>query len=240
MISKVTHTSFKMKLGFESYFSAALAKEARAEELVNRINFDGTFDCRQEMLKRNNQENYLRKLEHSLDTSPDMHLKKKLAATLERGKAYSLLQAINSMFIEDEKFVFSLNRDVDLTANEKTIILGQVKAVFNCVAISSVEFRVRRGCERVVDYVPEKLPDNVWGKMRSHWQKNIKLADIDRNWFQFSKVDAVIDEGLKTIVLKASTAFIQGWVNREYECLLENTAKMFGYEYLGISLNFNN
>ena len=32
-----------------------------------------------------------------------------------------------------------------------------------------------------------------------NWQKNIKLADIDRNWFQFSKVDAVIDEGLQSL-----------------------------------------
>ncbi len=243
MIPKVKHASFKFKLGFVSYFSPALRQEARPEELVNRDDFDGTFNYGKVLNQQNRQEKYLRELEYSLDTSPEMHLKKKLAATLATPKAYHLLTSISQMFVDGEKFVFSINEPINLHDGDEKIILNQVKAVYSyasedlgVVAVSGIEFRIKKDINVRENSFEKEFPNNVWGKIRGYLHRTSGLRAIENRWLKEEKVTARIDDLNKTVALRAGEVSIRDGVKKECTWLLEKTAAIFGYEYIGIEL----
>ena len=75
------------------------------------------------------QEKYLTDIEYSLQVSPEWHLKKKLAATLQRAKAYNILTSWKNLEITKEGVArLSLTKSVFLTEIDKKIILSQIKA----------------------------------------------------------------------------------------------------------------
>jgi hypothetical protein len=63
-----------------------------------------------------------------LQVSPEWHLKKKLAAVLERAKAYDILTSFKSLDIKQNKALITVNKHVELSKEDKNIILNQIQA----------------------------------------------------------------------------------------------------------------
>ena len=75
---------------------------------------------------------------------------------------------------------------------------------------------------------------NVWGRIRNHLQQNARLAAISSKWLGEGKVEIAIDDLQKTLSLKAVSENIRKGIKTECTWLLTSTAKIFGYEYLGV------
>ena len=74
-----------------------------------------------------------------------------------------------------------------------------------------------------------ELPANLWGKVRSKLIDYFGASgnDLDKAWF--SRVEANIDNGTRTLSLKAPSSFIQDWIEEKYGDLLERFCRQDNY-----------
>ncbi len=89
------------------YLSKILRFEKRDPEKISGNNYYITSNQSEEEQDIQKQEKYLTELEYSLQVSPEWHLKKKLAAVLERSKAYDSLTSFKSLNIRKSKAVMT-------------------------------------------------------------------------------------------------------------------------------------
>ena len=113
--------------------------------------------CKIRIFKKSKTRNelYLSEIEYSLQVSQEWHLKKKLAAVLERSKAYNLLTSYKSLEITEGRAVVELTRDIKLTNTDKEIILSQVQATH--------EKRDKDGVFQLVESLEMKMPEQRSG-----------------------------------------------------------------------------
>ena len=121
--------------GFIAYLSKILRFEKRDPVKISSVNYYITANQTTEEKEIQKQEKYLTELEYSLQVSPEWHLKKKLAAVLERSKAYNLLTSYKRLEIcREGKYRLILTKHIELTELDKKIILGQIQATHARVA----------------------------------------------------------------------------------------------------------
>jgi len=115
--------------GFIAYLSKILTFEKRDPVKISSTNYYITANQTSDEQVMRKQEKYLTDIEYSLQVSPEWHLKKKLAAVLERSKAYNFLTSYKSLKISNEgRAVITLNNDVPLSNSDKELILSQIQA----------------------------------------------------------------------------------------------------------------
>lgn len=115
--------------GFIAYLVKILTFEKRDPVKISSTNYYITANQTDSEKEIREQEKYLTNIEHSLQVSPEWHLKKKLAAILERSKAYNILTSWKSLEITKEGVAkLSLTKPVFITEIDKKIILSQVKS----------------------------------------------------------------------------------------------------------------
>ena len=230
MSQKITHRIFYSKKGFLAYMSQAFRYEKRDAVKISNTSFRirANLDEGEQTIQK--QERYLTELEYSLQVSPEWHLKKKLASVLERSKAYKLLTSYKSLEIKEGGICrIELSRAVELTSNDKEIILNQIKATHSnaskdskAISIASVEFAMPTYQKTLKSYSNDqrgqyqssnnsknnqeepkrKKNPNIWEQMREVLVSQYGDG-IDRAWF--SKLNANINSANKEITLKSSS-----------------------------------
>ncbi len=119
---------FHSKKGFFSYFGDCLAKEKRDAVKTDSETFKIKANLTDEDKENRKIYNYLKKVEESLEVSPELHFKKKLACVLADKKAYNLLTSYKTLVIKDHIAKLYLRKVIELTPNELEVILNQIKA----------------------------------------------------------------------------------------------------------------
>jgi hypothetical protein len=152
MSSRLKDKWFKRKKNFLNYMSKAFRYEMRDAVKISNETFriKNNLKIEDESLQKQiaqdlelkRQEAYLTELEYSLQVTPEWHLKKKLASTLERSKAYNLLTSYTSSRLEEGKFTITLCKHVDLSEFDRKIILEQVKATQGRVSFAEGEIEL--------------------------------------------------------------------------------------------------
>ena len=198
--------------------------------------------------KDKKQEKYLSEIEYSLQVNPEWHLKKKLAAVLERTKAYDILTSFKSLDMKQNKALITVNKHVELSREDKNIILNQIRATHervddggNIGYIESLEIITSDRSTSPLDSasLPIALDqgflkrEGIWGKVREKFA-TLEGDAIEKSWTARLKAD--IDKNNNTINLIAPTPFIRDWINSNYLFKLESIAKDFGYNIDSIRL----
>lgn len=230
--------------GLIAYLSKILRFEKRDPVKISSVNYYITANQTTEERDIQKQEKYLSEIEYSLQASSEWHLKKKLAAVLERSKAYNVLTSFKSLDIREGKALMNLNKHVELSDNDKEIILSQIQATH--------EKTEEEGIYQYIDFLEVEMPDKsisesistpsltfeqkldflkregLWGRIRETFAKSFTSGgdNLDKAWL--SKFKAKIDEEQKTIELYASTRFVKDWVESNYLRYIEDAARKHG------------
>jgi len=245
MSKRITNRFFYSKKGFLSYMSHAFRYEKRDAVKINNTDFRirANLDSSEQTLQK--QEKYLTELEYSLQVSPEWHLKKKLAAVLERSKAYHFLTSYKSLNIKESRAIMQLNRFIELSEIDKDIILQQIQAthekIDNNGDYQKVEYleliMPTKSTEFDLVTYQDKTPlerVGAWGKIRESFASYFgsKGDAIDKSWL--SKFNSKIDNQKKTIELEAPSLFVKDWVESNYLNYIENAVRANGLILEGI------
>ena len=115
--------------GFIAYLAKILTYEKRDPVKIGGANYYITANQTDSEREMREQEKYLTDIEYSLQVSPEQHLKKKIAATLQREKACNILTSWKNLEITKEGVAkLSFTKPVFITETDKKIILSQIKA----------------------------------------------------------------------------------------------------------------
>ena len=224
--------------GFIAYLSKILSFEKRDSVKTSDTNYYITANQTNEEQEIRKQEKYLTNVEYSLQVSPEWHLKKKLAAVLERSKVYNVLTSYESLKIHEGRAEMQLSRFVELSKMDKDIILQQIQATHESIdddgnyqLVESFELAMpNKSTALFVTPRPEQAypkRHGIWGKIREIFAKSFANGDfLDKSWL--SKLDAKIDKKQKTIMLEAPSGFIKDWVENNYLEYIEDAAKVNG------------
>jgi hypothetical protein len=258
MSKRITNRFFYSKKGFLSYMSQVFRYEKRDAVKINNTDFRirANLDSSEQTLQI--QEKYLTELEYSLQVSPEWHFKKKIAAVLERSKAYKVLTSYKSLNIKESRAVIKLSRFIELSEIDKDIILQQIQATHEKIdnngdykQVESLDIIMPNKSMLPSTLTPlssnitkahqleQSFPkrEGIWGKIRESFAKSFIVGgdDLDQAWL--SKLDAKIDEDQKTIELKAPSDFIKDWINSNYLRYIEDSAKCNGLFLEKISID---
>ena len=225
--------------GFIAYLAKILTFEKRDPIKINSINYYITANQTSEEQVMRKQEKYLADIEYSLQVSPEWHLRKKLAAVLERSKAYSILTSYKSLEIYEGRAIINLNNHVALSEIDKDIILKQIQATHekmddygNYQSVEFLEIIIPNKSKKLNDTLQQdqniSTREGVWGKIRKTFASYFGSEGdaIDKSWL--SKFNAKIDNKNKTIELEAPSGFIKDWVESNYLGVIEDAAKING------------
>jgi len=254
MSNKLKDRAFKSKKAFMAYMSKAFSYELRDAVKINNENFRIRNNQSEEERGSNQIEEYLSKIEYSLQVSPEMHFKKKLCATLESRTAYELLRSYNSSRIDGDILKIFVNKDVSLSNSEKEIIKNQAKASHesldlatgNMITISDIEIIVSQQTYQNQNHKIQshqvcgdqgnssltsdiEIKDDVWSRVRRELA-GIYGEGVDQNWF--AKLNPEINETQKEIKLTAPSDFFKDWIDRNYKNTIENLLKIEEYNCL--------
>ena len=247
MSKRLSDRVFFDKKSFLSYMTKVFQYEMRDSVKISNENFKIKSNQTEEEKVREKQEEYLAEIENSLQVSPEWHLKKKLVCVLKPEKAYQLLKSCKRMEASGEGGIFQihLKRYVELSQLEKEIILNQVKATHEKLengeykAIEAVEFvqpeKARSNDLKTTTAKNSKLPEGIWGKIRSvliEYNGSSGQA-IDSHWI--SKLDAEIDEREKRIKLRAPSDLIKDWIQSNYQQTIDLLVRNSGFELESLS-----
>jgi DNA-binding transcriptional regulator YhcF (GntR family) len=194
--------------GFIAYLSKILTFEKRDPVKISSTNYYITANQTSDEQVMSKQEKYLSCIEYSLQVSPEWHLKKKLAAVLERSKAYNILTSYKSLEIIEGRAVITLNRHTQLSKLDKDLILRQIQATHekmddagNYQPVESLEIiapnkSAALNASAQQDQVFPKR-EGVWGKIRETFASYFGSEGdaIDKSWL--SNFSASIDKEKK-------------------------------------------
>ncbi|MDC0865178.1 DnaA N-terminal domain-containing protein, partial [Rickettsiaceae bacterium] len=242
--------------GFIAYLSKILTFEKRDPVKISSTNYYITANQTEGEKEMREQEKYLTGIEYSLEVSPEWHLKKRLAAMLERSRAYNILTSWKSLEITKEGVAkLSLAKPVFLTEIDKKIILSQVKSTHdgagvtrgsatenneaNTLFVDSLELETPKDLNQKTQHLHYQAEETlkregVWGKIRETFASYFGSEGdaIDKSWL--SNFNASIDNRKKTIELQAPSRFIKDWVESNYLGYIEDAARVNGLEVQGI------
>jgi hypothetical protein len=222
--------------GFIAYLSKILTFEKRDPVKISGTNYYITANQTSDEQVMRKQEKYLTDIEYSLQVSPEWHLKKKLAAILERSKAYNFLTSYKSLETLEGRAVITLNSHIQLSELDKDLILKQIQATHekiddagNYQPVESLEI-ITPGKPTALNASAQKdqvFPkrEGVWGEIRETFASYFGSEGdaIDKSWT--SKLEAKIEESSNTIQLQAPSAFMRDWINSNYLSMIERASR---------------
>lgn len=245
MINKAVKCSFKSKKGFMSYMSKCFRYEKRDAASINNATFKIKSNQTTEEHQEQREEKYLTELEYSLQVSPEWHFKKKLAAVLERSKAYKLLTAYKSIEVKEGVAKITLTKQVELTKLDQELILDQVRATQGGIEegeylqIEEIEFTIpqKQYQSELKTNQPIKsiYPDTIWGKIRQAIASSLGRDgdSLDKSWI--SKLEAEINEESRAVILKAPSGFVKDWIENNYQKQINIAVQEYGFNLNSIS-----
>jgi hypothetical protein len=227
--------------GFIAYLSKILTFEKRDPVKISGTNYYITANQTNEEQVMRKQEKYLSCIEYSLQVSPEWHLKKKLAAILERSKAYNFLTSYKSLETLEGRAVITLNSHIQLSELDKDLILKQIQATHekmddagNYQPVESLDIITPNkptalNASAQQDQVLPKR-EGVWGKIRETFASYFGSEGdaIDKSWL--SSFVTKVDREQNTIELYAPSRFIKDWVESNYLSYIEDAVKVNGLE----------
>jgi hypothetical protein len=225
--------------GFIAYLAKILTFEKRDPVKISGTNYYITSNQTDSEKEMREQEKYLTDIEYSLQVSPEWHLKKKLAAVLDRSKAYNLLTSYKSLEILEGRAVITLNSHMQFSRLDKDLILRQIQATHekmddsgNYQPIESLEIiipnkSIALNSSAQKDQTFPKR-EGVWGKIRETFASYFGSEGdaIDKSWL--SNFNASVDNREKIIELQAPSRFVKDWVESNYLSYIEDAAKVNG------------
>ncbi len=166
--------NFKKRMGFIAYFSDVLRHEMHDPVKVDNINFRLRANISEEERVIQQQDKFLNEFEEQAirNVSPENQFKVKIANAIEPYKAYELLLAIEYIKFEKNTLKIGLRSYVELTENERSIILTQAQAIFETV--NALENRKIVNSLKFV--VKERTPSNFSRSLGSNKTKITKLS----------------------------------------------------------------
>ncbi len=233
MSKRLTNRFFNSKKGFLSYMSKVFSYEMRDVVKINNESFKIKNNQSKEEQDARHHEEYLTKIEYSLEVSPEWHFKKRLAARLPRKTAYKLLKSFDAIDIKAGIFNLHLSKYVDLTDIDRKLILQEAQSTHEKLDFADERLGYIQDIKIIM---PEKdittkhvnqnktqelsLPTGVWGRVR---QRLISIygEETNRNWFS-KLTPCYIDEKKKEIKLKVPTSFVRDWIKDNYLNTIEN------------------
>ena len=247
-MSKKLDKRFCSKAQFIAYFGKCLRFEMRDAVKTGNDNFrikENITPINQKEIDREKQiEQYLAKIEHQAIAyvCSENQLKTRLANVLAPLRSYELLSNIKDFKVVGNIMRIYLRHIVQLSENEKNIVLSQVKSIYSTseLDIESVEYVVENICNSVNErnglqikqpLVKPILQQDVWGDI---CQQLIQIYNIHvyNNWF--SKLIPIIDKDTKTIELKAPNSFIQEEIIKRYGDTIKKIVNELGIKFKGI------
>ena len=232
--------------GFIAYLSKILTFEKRDPVKISGTNYYIAANQTKKEKEIQKQEKYLTDIEYSLQVSPEWHLKKKLASTLERSKAYNVLTSYKSLELLESRAVITLNSSIHLSKGDKDIILKQIQAthekmddVGNYLSVECLDI-ISPNKSRPFDTVIQQEKNfpkraGLWGQIRETFASYFESEGdaIDKSWL--SKLKVKIDRRKKTIELEAPSPFVKDWVENNYLRYVEDATKENGLFLVGVS-----
>ena len=192
------------------------------------------------------QEKYLSEIESCLQVSPEWHLKKKLTSVLDRSRAYALLTSYKRIELGEGsdigRCILHMQNRINLTPNEKEIVLNQIRATHELVGesgeyrqIETLELKYpewksnpKSAGEKLKEksdleiknnpaseHSPNNQDQGLWSKIRQIFIKTEGEYGeaLDNHWI--SKLDVKIDEQAKKVELMAPSEFVKSYVEEK-------------------------
>ena len=224
--------NFKSRKGFISYFSKVLLYEKHCPVKVDNINFRLSSNITMDEKIAQDQEKFLSEIEYSQQTGSDWNFKKKLAATLKPNTAYYLLLALEHMEIVNNRLVISLKQQVELSGNEKDIILSQANAVFNHRNINidgqyveAIEYIVNatNSNSRELEKKQElELPKGKWGKIARCFIEEHGI-ELYKHWLE----PLHVEENNELVLLSSNSGMILDRIMEKYWQRMSDYSEMY-------------
>jgi hypothetical protein len=245
MSKRLTNRYFNSRKGFLSYMSKVFSYEMRDAVKINNDNFKIRNNQSKEQKEEKLQEEYLTKIDYSLEVSPEWHFKKRLAARLPQKTAYKLLKAFDVIDIKAGIFNLHLSKHVELPDTDRKLILQEAQATHEQldfaderlghienikIIMPGKENAIKHITQNVTEYLKTKtttLPTGIWGRVRQSLIVTYGES-IDRNWF--SKLEAEEDLEKNELKLKAPNNFIRDWIHQNYFDVIENVINREQYK----------
>jgi hypothetical protein len=227
---------FPSKKAVLNYMTKALTYELREANKVNNDGFRFKLDSDSKA-----REDYLQKVEYSLDTSQTSQLRRKIAAVFEPEVAYKLLTSCSFNDPQGDCYKLPLIQDIVISETLQGAMLKEARAVYGN-SLKRIEIIAYKTCnnsfadkkiagETVDNYahLQELDSESVWFKVRKYLTETLGAA-IDKSWF--SRLELVAEDKVnKKIVLKAQTPFIRDWINQNYQAALERAFSLQDFSF---------
>ncbi|XVN41776.1 MAG: hypothetical protein RCO49_04705 [Rickettsia endosymbiont of Argas persicus] len=234
---------FGHKKVFLNYMAKALANELRETTQAN---------CQQFQFKSSNvykvQEQYLDKIESSLDTSKQSQLKRKIIGSFDPDSAYKLLSSCLFIGVVGNSYQIKLLKNITLSENAQDKILQQVQMIYGSsigqlqiIPFAELEAKQNNTEDEKQDYLlqlsKQLNPDSIWYKVRKflikRYNKYIDFAVLTKL--------VVVEEDIvnNKVILKSTTAFNDYYVRNRHMQDLEEAFKSQDYCFELIKFEYN-
>ncbi|WP_103897123.1 hypothetical protein [Rickettsia fournieri] len=234
---------FGHKKVFLNYMAKALAHELRETTQANCEKFQfKSSDL------NNAKEQYLDKIESSLDTSLQAQLKRKIVGSFDPDSAYELLSSCLFIGVVDNRYQIKLLKDITLAEHSKDKILQQVQTIYGAQvkqlqiippfvnAASKKENDPKQADQTYLLALSKQLdPTSVWYKVRKFLiERYSRYVDIGT----FSKLTVITEDTQnKKIIIQAKSSFYDYFVRNRYMNDLADAFQMQGFTFALLKFN---
>ncbi|WP_341794726.1 hypothetical protein [Rickettsia endosymbiont of Rhinocyllus conicus] len=226
-----------------NYMAKALAHELRETTKAN----NATFQFKSSDLN-NAKEQYLDKIESSLDTSLQAQLKRKIVGSFNPDSAYELLSSCLFIGVVGNSYQIKLLKNMLLSEHSQDKILQQVQMIYGSsieklkiIQFSELESKQNNTEDEKQDYLlqlsKQLNPDSIWYKVRKflieRYNKYIDFAVLTKL--------VVVEEDIvnNKVILKSTTAFNDYYVRNRHMQDLEEAFKTQDYCFELIKFEYN-
>nr|WP_253307432.1 hypothetical protein [Rickettsia endosymbiont of Ceutorhynchus assimilis] len=226
-----------------NYMAKALAHELHETTKAN----NATFQFKSSDLN-NAKEQYLDKIESSLDTSLQAQLKRKIVGSFDPDSAYKLLSSCLFIGVVGNSYQIKLLKNITLSENAQDKILQQVQMIYGSsieklkiIQFAELEAKQNNTEDEKQNYLlqlsKQLNPDSIWYKVRKF------LIERYNQYIDFGVLSklVVIQEDIvnKKIILKSTTAFNDYYVRNRHMQDLEEAFKSQDYCFELIKFEYN-
>ncbi|WP_341794881.1 hypothetical protein [Rickettsia endosymbiont of Rhinocyllus conicus] len=226
-----------------NYMAKALAHELRETTKAN----NATFQFKSSDLN-NTKEQYLDKIESSLDTSLQAQLKRKIVGSFDPDSAYKLLSSCLFIGVVGNSYQIKLLKNITLSEHSKDKILQQVQMIYGSsieklkiIQFAELEAKQNNTEDEKQNYLlqlsKQLNPDSIWYKVRKF------LIERYNQYIDFGVLSklVVVEEDIvnKKVILKSTTAFNDYYVRNRHMQDLEEAFKTQDYYFELIKFEYN-
>ncbi len=221
----------------------ALAHELRETTKAN----NATFQFKSSDLN-NTKEQYLDKIESSLDTSLQAQLKRKIVGSFDPDSAYKLLSSCLFIGVVGNSYQIKLLKTITLSENAQDKILQQVQMIYGSnigqlqiIQFAELEAKQNNTEDEKQNYLLQLSKqlnrDSVWYRVRKF------LIERYNQYIDFGVLSklVVVQEDIvnKKVILKSTTAFNDYYVRNRHMQDLEEAFKTQDYYFELIKFEYN-